>query len=151
MCVFCSFCSYQIAASNVIHFFLKREGFCVIPRSHCVPFFLVILFCPPFFRPWLKAWCLCFLRLLEDSEESDSPPKKRSRKKKKRNKNRDRWENKCVCWCARDKNKSDSYLNLLTAQKVPPLLLDERKRSQKRRKRNGILGWITNVWMLNFL
>lgn len=34
--------------------------------------------------------CLCFLRLVEDSDESDSPPKKRSRKKKKKNKNRDR-------------------------------------------------------------
>lgn len=35
--------------------------------------------------------------------------------------------------------KSDSYFNLLIAQKVPPHLLDEKRRNQKRRKRNGIL------------
>lgn len=48
-------------------------------------------------------------------------------------------EKKNVCADALVTKTNLTHLNLLTAQKAPPLLLGERKRSQKRRKRNGIL------------
>ena len=65
---------------------IRMQGFMMAKDCYCV------------FSPLWSITSACSygllsrsLRILEDSDNSDSPPRKQSRKKKKKNKSRDRW------------------------------------------------------------